>query len=334
MENNVAFRSANVAVGWDELASPTFFGGARQRAQIWPKRGSRFARSIRLVLLCAFLLPPSQGLYAFQDAATSKAGAKQKSSTSGAAANEPATLRELMDAAVDDCRVYADADAKQPAETKIALRWTNNARGSEDGLTLLYVHEGRPLAASCIFPWAGNVVHDFESLASTPPIARRSGLVIWRPQTSGVERAEIPDAPPPEATRPQRLRQMKSLAEQFQSTLVGWKSDDSDREELRLLPRPLYRYEPKDGVLIDGAVFAFVMGTDPESLLLIEAVKDGKASKWQYGFARRTSGELEGRYRGAVVWTAPRFPEEHDPRRPRFSFGTPIPADLLPKETP
>lgn len=248
------------------------------------------------------------------------------------APKEPANLREMMDAAVEGCQVYSDSEAKQPAEARIALRWVNNARGSEDGVTLLYIDRGRPVAASCLFPWNGYLMHDFDSLTPKAIVARREGVVVWRPQSSDVERNDIPDAPPSEATRTQRLRQMKSLAEQFQSTLIGWKSDDSDREELRLLPRPLYRYESKDESLVDGAVFAFVMGTDPESLLLIEAVKDGKSSKWQYGFARRTSGQLEGRHRGQVVWTAPRFPDERDPRKPHFSFGTPIPADLLPQD--
>ena len=98
---------------------------------------------------------------------------------------------------------------------------------------------------------------------------------------------------------------------------------------MRLLPRPLYRYETTDETNFDGAVFAFVMGTDPESLLLLEAVKQGATAKWRFAFARRTSGELEGRHRDRVVWTAARYPEEHNPRQPHFSFGRPIPAELL-----
>ncbi|HEV3023385.1 MAG TPA: hypothetical protein VGX76_13000, partial [Pirellulales bacterium] len=149
--------------------------------------------------------------------------------------------------------------------------------------------------------------------------------------------ADIPDAPAPETTRVGRLRQMKSLAEQFQSTLVGWKADNTDREELRLLPRPLFRYEVDEAAdvtnaIVDGAVFAFVMGTDPESLLSIEAVVDGKMMNWQYAFARRTSGELEGRLDGRVVWKAPRYPADADARQPHFSIRTPIPQHLLSPE--
>ena len=128
---------------------------------------------------------------------------------------------------------------------------------------------------------------------------------------------------------------LRSLAEEFQSSMLGWKADSTDREELRLLPRPLYRYEPKDGPILDGAVFAFVMGTDPESLLLIEAVKgDNGNAKWEFAFARRTSGELEGRHKDKVVWHADRYPGMKDPNQPRLSIGQAIPPELLPAATP
>ncbi len=39
---------------------------------------------------------------------------------------------------------------------------------------------------------------------------------------------------------------------------------------LRLLSTPLYRYK-EEGKIADGVLFAFVMGTDPECNLLIEA---------------------------------------------------------------
>jgi hypothetical protein len=245
------------------------------------------------------------------------------------AAKEPATLHELINAAVEEVGVFASADAKQPARPQVVLRWANNTRGSEDGSTLLYIHDGRPLAAACLYPWQGYLMHDFEAISSGPIVARRNGAIVWQPKTTAVTFADVPEAPRPEATRPRRLRQMKSLAGQFQSTMLGWKSDDSDREELRLLPRPLYRYETTDATVFDGAVFAFVMGTDPESLLLLEAVRDGETAKWRYAFARRTSGELEGRYREKVVWTAARYVEQHDSRQSQFSLGRPLPSALL-----
>jgi hypothetical protein len=170
-----------------------------------------------------------------------------------------------------------------------------------------------------------------ESLSRGRIVARQAGALVWQPQEPGVKFAPIPDAPPPADTPAQRLRQMKSLSEQFQSAMLGWKADSTDREELRLLPRPLYRYEPEAGQVMDGAVFAFVMGTDPESLLLIEAVKRGDAATWEFAFARRTSGELEGRHREKVVWHAARYPDSRNSASPHFSIGSPIPPELLPR---
>jgi hypothetical protein len=154
---------------------------------------------------------------------------------------------------------------------------------------------------------------------------RKEDAVVRQPQSAGVEFATIPEAPAPDDGRNPRLRQMKMLAEQFQATMCGWKADSTDREELRLLTKPLYRYEVKDGPVIDGAVFAFVMGTDPEVLLLIEAVKAGDKATWQFAFARRTSGALEGRWKESVVWEADRNPVQRDPQLPHFTIGTPLP---------
>lgn len=248
-----------------------------------------------------------------------------------AAATPAATWREMIDRAANDVQIYPDAAAESAAKAETVLRWGNPARGQgEEGATVLYVSAGRPLAAACFYPWQGRLIYDMESLARQAIIGRRGGAVVWRPETRGVTFADLPDAPAPGTNRPQRLRQMKSLAEEFQSTMMGWKNDDSDREELRLLPRPLFRYEPAGGDVFDGAVFAFVMGTDPESLLLFEAVKDGAGARWEYAFARRTSGQLEGRHKGKVVWTAAKYPETHDPRQPHFSLDMPIPPQLLP----
>ncbi len=244
-------------------------------------------------------------------------------------AGGPSSLREMIDAAVKQVEIFDSAEATQPAEPLVALRWANNARGSEDGMTLLYVFRGRPLATACVYPWDGKLIHDLESLSRFSIVGRKDGAVIWHPQQSSLAFAPIPDAPAPAATRAQRLRQLKSLAEQFQSAMLGWKADSTDREQLRLLPKPLYRYEPKGGPVIDGAVFAFVMGTDPESLLLIEAVQSGDKLAWEFAFARRTSGELEGRHRERIVWHADRYPVMKDPNQPRFSVGTPIPREWL-----
>ncbi len=131
--------------------------------------------------------------------------------------------------------------------------------------------------------------------------------MVWSPETSGVEFKEIPGAPAPAETAAARLRQMKVLADRFKVTMTGWKPDRSDREELRLLPKTLYRAQPgeptgQDPGWIDGGVFAFVQGTDPEAILLLEAVRPNGRLHWQYACARATSAGLEARLDKTVVW--------------------------------
>jgi hypothetical protein len=224
-------------------------------------------------------------------------------------------LRKLMDESLGWEELFADDQVPTPMQPRIVLRWTNNTRGSEDGMTVLYLWRGRPEAVCCVYPWENRLCHEFDSLSRGTLLAKEKGHVAWSPAGPGVRFELVKDTDAPAESRPARLRQMKSLAGQFASTMLGWRSDNADREELRLLPRPLYRYagDLPAGIL-DGGVFAFVQGTDPESLLLLEAVETEKRSEWQFAFARRTSGELEGRHQGEVVWHVERHPSNDEVR--------------------
>jgi hypothetical protein len=239
--------------------------------------------------------------------------------------------RAVIDEVLGRHQVFPTEQSKEPMEVIRALRWSNTPRGTENGLTVLYVRKGRPYAVACLFPYDRGMIHDFQSLAreSDKIVARHNGEVVWQPQDAGVAYAPIPDSPLPKDSRAERLQQLKQLSERFESTMLGWQVTTQDQEKLRLLPRPLYRYEPDSGPILDGAVFAFVQGTDPESLLLIELVKEAAQPRWVYAFARRTAGKLEGRLDGRVVWTAPLNPEYKDPRAPRFTVHMPL--DLSPR---
>jgi len=242
----------------------------------------------------------------------------------------PTNLRELVEQQIDDVQVFS-GDDKEPAKPLITLRWANNARGSEDGATVLFIHGGRPIAAACVFPLRGNIQHEFDAIYGRDISARRKGDsdLVWRPGPPNLKATPVPETPTPERTPAGRLRQMKTLAEQFQASMLGWNPQDGVREELRLLPRPLYRYElPKDSDLLDGAVFAFVTGTDPEALVMLEATK-GDTPAWQYTFVRRTSAGLEARHRDKVVWTADPLPDGSDPEKPHYVLFSTIPAGLM-----
>jgi hypothetical protein len=278
--------------------------------------------SLRAIVLLAWLALGAGSLLGQEPAAREAADG----------ATEPRTLRELIDASVKWYDVFASLEASEPAQPLVALRWANNTRGSEDGITSLYVAGGRPVAAACVYPWDGRLEYDFESLSRGPIAAKQGEAVVWQPAKAGVSFAPIPGAPPPDEKPAARLRQMKELAGRFRGTLLGWKADNSDREELRLLTKPLYRYEGRAEPIVDGAVFALAMGTDPEILLLIEAVQEGDKATWQYAFARRTSGQLEARLDDSVVWEAARFPTQRDSRLPHFTLATPLPPAIAAAE--
>jgi hypothetical protein len=73
---------------------------------------------------------------------------------------------------------------------------------------------------------------------------------------------------------------------------------------LRLLTQPVYRYEQAGGDVLDGALFAFGQGTDPEVFLFVEAEKMAAAPKWRYALARMNMFQLQVSLDDQEVWKA------------------------------
>jgi hypothetical protein len=240
---------------------------------------------------------------------------------------EPKKLNDLIEKSVNWYDVFPAADSTTPLAPRPVLRWRNVIRGQQgEAMMVVWPHKGRPVAMASIYPWQGKMSHEFDSLSrEAKVIARDKDQVIWAPRTAGVEFKDVPDAPRPAKTHAERLRQMKAIAERFKATMTGWQGDDTDREELRLLPRALYRYDLKnakepDPELLDGALFAYVLGTDPEVVLVLEALGTADKSAWQYALVRATSGGLEVKLGHEVVWTAPKGPANRNPTLPHFTM--------------
>jgi hypothetical protein len=233
-------------------------------------------------------------------------------------------LRTVIDDSVAWNEFLAGPNQDQPTTALMVHRWTNDARDPRgQGLVNLWLYQGRPVAAASIYPWDGRLIHELESLSRQPFAMRRNRSVAWKPET-GIEFRPIPNAAAPAPEPAARLREMKQLADQFTAIMLGWKEDDSDRETLRRLPREFYRYRPETSELLDGAIFGYVLGTDPEVLLLIEAVLQNGEYEWQYAFVRLTSGGLEGRHLEQVVWTADKHVPRRDPTNTWFSLAGPL----------
>ncbi len=235
-------------------------------------------------------------------------------------------LHRTLDESAGQYAIYPDLQATDPLKLRCVLRWANQTRGSVDGATYIWTSRGRPVAAVCCYPWYEEICDNFQSLARAPIRAERDSNVVWQPKAAGVTFEKVPDAPVPAASATARLRQMKSLARSFTVTLLGWAPGDPDREELRLLQQPVYRYECDERELLDGALFAYVQGTDPEALLMIEAVPtESEENEWVFAFARRTSGWLEAQHGDRVVWKAEKNPEWRDRTSIYFQLSHPRP---------
>ena len=229
---------------------------------------------------------------------------------------------------------FVVAGREKPLQPRIVLRWDNQVRGtgSAVGLTVVWTDDTRPQAIAAIYPWYGTLNHECDLLAREANVlAKRDGRIVWEAKETGIEFRDVPDAPPPAKTASRRRLQLKQLAGRFEATMLGWVADNSDRQELRMLPQWLYRYGREGADCMDGAIFAYVMGTDPEAALLLEAYRtDDGDYRWQYAFVRRTSGGLEARLDGEVVWNAEKLPIGTDPSRPHLTFSEPLPPRLVP----
>jgi hypothetical protein len=246
------------------------------------------------------------------------------------AAKQRTAWRELLAQQPAEYMIYLDTKDKTELTLHKApvLRWGNYTRFDSykvrDSATYVWTAKGRPEVVVCVFPVSptgATIRLDFGSLSRAGVIAQRQGRRVWQTREPGVKFQPVPDAPAPPETAVARLRQMKTLARGFSSTLLQWREDASDREELRMLPQPVYRYEEgKNPDVLDGAMFFFVQGTDPESLLLLEAVREGSGYQWQFAFARRSSGALLAQYRKETVWKVPVMHRPNNPEQTRIEF--------------
>lgn len=218
--------------------------------------------------------------------------------------------KELVEKAAGEVRVFPDGETEMPLQPEVVLRWQNPVRVQTGAAVLaIWPHNGRPEAMASIYIWNGDLCYEFSSLS------RRGKLTVHHKSVArvslcepGVDFKPVPDSPPPADTPAARLRQMKSIAERFTAKLADQTKTNENTEVLRLLTKPLYRYEIKEpgGAplrLLDGGMFAYVTGTDPEIVLLLEAAGAETERGWQYAFAIATTHAVEAKLGEQVVWS-------------------------------
>lgn len=194
--------------------------------------------------------------------------------------------------------------AKQlEVDPKARFRWGNPIRvGNTHGDLFVWTYKGRVELVGTIFSYevAGEqrrVAHGFHSMSTEPVTIRRQGRPSFTIDGPGVDFEVIPEAPTPAKSRGLRMAQMRRLAKSFSASL----RDGQVERPLHPLNEPLFRFET-NRVEDDGAVFAYVMGTDPELIVAIVAKATPDGAKWHFAAGRFASKPLKLSYQRKTVW--------------------------------
>lgn len=203
------------------------------------------------------------------------------------------------------------------------LRWSNPTAGSVYGEVFLWSLEGRPVALASIYRWY-HPFHDatveFASISENPVSARDGAEPVWDATSPGIAFKNLQGAPAPAVSAGPRLAQMKAIARDFSAQLLDERGGEEVQRQLRLLNQPVHRYAAPALGVIDGALFGFVEGTDPEAWLLIEAFPDGEGKAWRYALARMNVDAISIRYREANVQTWPNIREAWRNRKAPYTL--------------
>jgi hypothetical protein len=205
--------------------------------------------------------------------------------------------------------ILVDGDREQPLELapKPVLFWSNPIRGGEtNGAVFVWTRQGRAEAVGTVFSFLDRrdpkqrvIAHSFHSLSLQPLAAQRDGRPSWSILGPGIRPEPIPDAPKPAGNAPLRLTQIRELARDFTAASVH----NGVEQELRLLPQPIFRNLPSSDSVLDGALFTFVTGTDPELMLVIESRESPAGPVWQYAAGRFSDLTLKLRHKQVELWT-------------------------------
>jgi hypothetical protein len=182
-------------------------------------------------------------------------------------------------------------------------RWNDPTREFSDGTLWFWRASGRPVGVVAIelYPqnkafgiiwnleftslWAGPIEVEggehFDKVYTDlhPPLP--DGRLRWAPPQGGTEFHEIPGTTVPGTTDAERLRQMRDILNRFSARELF----KGQEYALRLISHPIDRYADETSRLLDGGIFLYANGTNPELLLLLEARKspEGKATWWYSG---------------------------------------------------
>jgi hypothetical protein len=207
--------------------------------------------------------------------------------------------------------MWIGPDRKRKAEivAEPVFRWQNQSNATvQSGAMFVWLDAGRPVVIGGVFsnPEGAQrvLMHEFHALGPDRLFPNfRESQSQWLPG-AGVELLPLPDSPPVEESVAKRSLQLRAIARDFTANSTD---NEKRRWELRLLPKPLYRYANPIGDIVDGALLAFVSdaGTDPEIILVLEARRDKPSgTSWYYRAVRLSISDLYLNHKGQRVWTS------------------------------
>ena len=255
--------------------------------------------------------------------------------------------RELMVLAMEKYSVILDGNLEHPVtlDSSTLLRYSNPLGDVADGVLSVYsAGPGeRPAVLANMYVHGakhnGLAMQCFADIHPGKVELIRSERTVWSPGTRYSKFATLPDGPDPSDNPALRLSQIKNMAARFE-IIDGFREPNSEPSPhvLRMMSRPTHRYGKPDGEIIDGALFTFVVATDPEACLLIEIRRKGDVTSWEYMVLPMTIYSLEAKLDGNTVWTKPEAIVFGDPVSPFYTSSYRGDADeptfraLLPKQ--
>ncbi|HEV3340865.1 MAG TPA: hypothetical protein VG125_10930 [Pirellulales bacterium] len=207
------------------------------------------------------------------------------------------------------------------------LAYADPARVNSKGSVWAWGKTGRPLAFLELFRGDEkdtNWVQAVTLTSSRPVKLALPGGGVWQPAEVEFASRAIPDAPAPDEKASIRLRQSKEQARRF--TAHEFWDPNNSRFELRLLVQPVHRYSDSSAGIQDGAAFIIAHGTNPETVLLIEALGPSvKEARWHFALARSSNAEAHVELDGQEVWKCDRSDETNNgPTRTYWLFTSPV----------
>jgi hypothetical protein len=213
-----------------------------------------------------------------------------------------------------------DPESAADLKAEPILRYADNSRFNNESTLWLWTAGKRPAAVVAIeyyprHPQGPRWLFEVASLSRQRIAAQCDPHLAWTAKEPGLALRPLEDSKAVADKATRRLSQMKEICRRFtahESAVI------EGRVELRLLNSPLYRYADAEAGVIDGAIFAFANGTNPEVLLILEANQKEKGGEgaWQYALVQMTGGAVAVELDEAEVWQR----GEADPPATRDSY--------------